>query len=107
MLKAEIKRSFIAKLGYLLSSGAFKRFKKRVDYAEYGGAPLLGIEGVGMICHGGSNAKAIKNAVRFANEYARRGVTRHLADKINHIFSTCAQQSPPEGDEAQPDEVRK
>jgi glycerol-3-phosphate acyltransferase PlsX len=95
MLKAEIKRSFIAKLGYLLSSSAFRRFKKRVDYAEYGGAPLLGIEGVGMICHGGSSPKAIKNAIRFANEYARRGVISHLAEKINDVFSGSARQQLP------------
>jgi glycerol-3-phosphate acyltransferase PlsX len=98
MLKAEIKRSAIAKLGYILSSGAFKRFKKRVDYSEYGGAPLLGIEGVGMICHGGSNAKAIKNAIRMAHEYARRGVTRHLAEKMNAIVPIYSQQPLPDGE---------
>jgi glycerol-3-phosphate acyltransferase PlsX len=107
MLRTEIKRSFIAKVGFLLSRGAFKRFKKRVDYSEYGGAPLLGIEGVGMICHGGSNAKAIKNAIRFANEYARTGVTGHLAEKINHIFTSCAQQTQQEGNGAQHDEVSR
>jgi glycerol-3-phosphate acyltransferase PlsX len=98
MLKAEIKRSSIAKLGYILASGAFKRFKKRVDYSEYGGAPLLGIEGVGMICHGGSNAKAIKNAIRMAHEYARQGVTRHLAEKMNAIVPIYTQQPLPDGE---------
>jgi len=61
MLKEEIKKSFISKIGYLLARSAFSRFRKKVDYAEYGGAPLLGINGVGMICHGGSNVKAIEN----------------------------------------------
>ena len=82
MLKREIVKSTISKIGYLFVRGAFDRFKKIVDYAEYGGAPLLGINGVGMICHGGSNVKAIKNAVRFAHEYARSGLTAHVAEKI-------------------------
>jgi glycerol-3-phosphate acyltransferase PlsX len=82
MLKNEIMRSPIYKLGYLLTRPAFENFKKKVDYTEYGGAPLLGIDGVGMICHGGSNAKAIKNAIRFAHEYARQGVNNRVAAKL-------------------------
>ncbi len=82
MLKGEIVKSWISKIGYLFVRGAFSRFKKIVDYAEYGGAPLLGINGVGMICHGGSNVKAIKNAVRFAYDYAQSGVTQRVADKL-------------------------
>ena len=76
----------IAKLGYLFMKGAFGRFKKTVDYAEYGGAPLIGINGVGMICHGGSNVKAIKNAIRFAHEYAASGVTQRIADKLSENY---------------------
>jgi len=89
MLKQEILKSWISKLGYLFVRGAFSRFKKIVDYAEYGGAPLLGINGVGMICHGGSNVKAIKNAIRFAHNYAKSGVAEHVAEKLteNHIES--------------------
>ena len=83
MLKKEILKSWVSKLGYLFVRGAFSRFKKIVDYAEYGGAPLLGINGVGMICHGGSNVKAIKNAVRFAHEYARSGMTEHVSEKLS------------------------
>lgn len=89
MLKAEILKSWVSKLGYLFVRSAFSRFKKIVDYAEYGGAPLLGINGVGMICHGGSNVKAIKNAIRFAHDYAKSGVTEHVAEKLseNHALS--------------------
>jgi len=83
MLKGEILKSWVSKLGYLFVRGAFNRFKKTVDYAEYGGAPLLGINGVGMICHGGSNVKAIKNAVRFAHDYAKGGVTEHVSEKLS------------------------
>jgi glycerol-3-phosphate acyltransferase PlsX len=86
MLKAEIKSSFLSQIGYLLSRKAFNNFKKTVDYAEYGGAPLLGINGVGMICHGGSNPKAIKNAIRFAHEYALKGVNSRMAEKLQESF---------------------
>ncbi len=92
MLKEEIQQSILSKVGYLLSRKAFKNFKKKVDYAEYGGAPLLGIDGVGMICHGGSNAKAIKNAIRFAHEYAQKGVTQRMAEKLEESFPAYMQQ---------------
>lgn len=92
MLKEEIKQSFLSKVGYLLSRKAFNNFKKKVDYAEYGGAPLLGIDGVGMICHGGSNAKAIKNAVRLAHEYALKGVNLRMAEKLEKSFPAYMQQ---------------
>ncbi len=87
MLKREISNDIVAKLGFLFVKGAFSRFKKLVDYAEYGGAPLIGINGVGMICHGGSNSKAIKNAIRFAHEYAGHGVTQRIADKLSENYS--------------------
>jgi len=87
MLKREIVKSWVSKIGYLFVRGAFDRFKKLVDYAEYGGAPLLGINGVGMICHGGSTAKAIKNAIRFAHEYAKNGVSEHVSEKLSENYS--------------------
>lgn len=74
MLRNEIMKTFRAKIGYLLIRKAFFRFKKRVDYAEYGGAPLLGINGVGIISHGKSNATAIKNAVEVAADMVRNRV---------------------------------
>jgi glycerol-3-phosphate acyltransferase PlsX len=91
MLKEEIASSFLSKVGYLLVRRAFKNFKKKVDYAEYGGAPLLGIDGVGMICHGGSNPKAIKNAIRFAHEYAQKGVNQRMAEKLQENFAAYLQ----------------
>jgi glycerol-3-phosphate acyltransferase PlsX len=97
MLKREIVKSWVSKIGYLFVRGAFGRFKKIVDYAEYGGAPLLGINGVGMICHGGSNVKAIKNAIRFAHEYAKSGVSEHVAEKLseNALVSIRTDNLPP------------
>jgi len=82
MLKEEIASSFLAKVGYLLAKGAFDRFKKKVDYAEYGGAPLLGINGICMISHGRSSPKAIKNAVTRASEYSKGRVNEHLREEI-------------------------
>ena len=92
MLREEIQKSIICKIGYLLSRPAFSRFKKKVDYAEYGGAPLLGINGVGMICHGGSNVKAIKNAIHFASDYAAKAVNQRMAEKIQQNFTIYSQQ---------------
>lgn len=85
MLRQEIAARPLAKLGYLLARPAFNAFKKKIDYAEYGGAPLLGIEGTGMICHGGSNPKAIMNAVRLAHEYASLQVNEKLVAQLKKI----------------------
>ncbi|RUM36006.1 MAG: phosphate acyltransferase PlsX [Desulfobulbus sp.] len=63
MLKTEIMQSLRAKIGYLFIRKAFKAFRTRLDYAEYGGAPLLGINGIGIICHGSSSSLAICNAI--------------------------------------------
>jgi glycerol-3-phosphate acyltransferase PlsX len=79
MLKKEIENRFLARLGYLLSLQAFKAFKKRVDPAEYGGAPLLGLDGTGIICHGSSSPVAISVAIRQAEEFARIRIEEKLA----------------------------
>lgn len=78
MLGGEIAKSFKAKIGYLLAREAFDSFKKKVDYAEYGGAPLLGLNGTGIICHGRSNARAIQNAIKVAAELVRNQVNDHI-----------------------------
>jgi glycerol-3-phosphate acyltransferase PlsX len=78
MLKSEMEKSFLAKLGYGLAKKAFGNFRKRVDYAEYGGAPLLGLNGIGIVCHGRSNAQAIKNAIKVATEMVRHRVNDHI-----------------------------
>ncbi|MFH1146372.1 MAG: phosphate acyltransferase PlsX [Pseudomonadota bacterium] len=78
MLRAEMEKTFLAKTGYMLSRKAFKKFARRVDYAEYGGAPLLGINGIGIIAHGRSCPRAIKNAILVAAELVSRKVNEHL-----------------------------
>lgn len=82
LLKKEIAASLPAKVGYMLSSGAFGSLKKKIDYAEYGGAPLLGIEGICIISHGRSNPKAIKNAILRASECVKNKINSHLAEEI-------------------------
>src|SRR6478736_5260802 len=77
MLQESLEATITRKIGYVLSKAAFTDFKRRVDYAEYGGAPLLGVKGVCIICHGRSNANAIKNAIRVAAEFSR-GHINHL-----------------------------
>lgn len=82
VLRREITASLFGRLGFLLLKPAFRRFKRRVDYAEYGGAPLLGINGVSIICHGRSSPKAIKNAIGVARDFVRDDVNRHIRDDI-------------------------
>ena len=82
MLRDEIVKSFRAKIGYLLARHAFKSFKKRVDYAEYGGAPLLGIDGIGIICHGQSSSHAIKNAILEAAKMAKGNINKDILDSL-------------------------
>jgi len=82
LLKEELEKGLVGKLGALLTRGAFRRFKKRVDYTEYGGAPLLGVGGICIISHGRSTAKAIKNAIRVAAECVENGVIEHIRKGI-------------------------
>jgi glycerol-3-phosphate acyltransferase PlsX len=86
MLKKAIKSSLTSQLGYALSKSAFDSFRKRTDYSEYGGAPLLGVRGITIIGHGRSNPNAIKNAVRVANELCRS----HVNEKIEQELSAAA-----------------
>jgi glycerol-3-phosphate acyltransferase PlsX len=69
-------------VGYLLARSAFTEFKKRVDYSEYGGAPLLGVKGVCIITHGRSNANAIKNAIRVAAEFAEGKINQRIEGEL-------------------------
>jgi glycerol-3-phosphate acyltransferase PlsX len=85
MLKEELSRTFLTKLGYLISRGAYRTFKKRLDYSEYGGAPMLGVNGIAIICHGRSPAKAIKNGIRVAKEFAQHRLNEAIQAKISKL----------------------
>ena len=83
VLKRELLSSgFLPKLGSLLAKSAFRRFAKVVDYAEYGGAPLLGLQNISIVCHGRSNAKAICNATRMATLFVEKETNKRLMETI-------------------------
>jgi len=82
MLRTEIMRTLRAKIGYLLIRKAFQRFRQRIDYAEYGGAPLLGINGIGIICHGTSDIRAYKNAVFVAADMIENRVNEAISQAL-------------------------
>jgi len=90
MLKNEVKKSYLYLLGMYLSKGALKAFKKKTDWREYGGAPLLGVKGNVIISHGKSDPLAIKNAIRQALHFARldlanileRAIEKHQIEEV-------------------------
>ena len=83
LIKEEARKSgLISKVGALLMRRVFKALKKSIDYAEYGGAPLLGVNGSVIISHGKSNAKAIKNAIFQAVNYKEANITEKIESKL-------------------------
>jgi phosphate acyltransferase len=97
LLFKEIAGSFFGRLAYPFIAAPLVRLKRRIDYAEFGGAPLLGVNGITMICHGRSSAKAIKNAIRRAKGLAES----HVDDRIQRdIEQSLSQSRPPEAPSA-------
>jgi len=88
MLRESLEATATRKLGYVLSREAYRDFRKRVDYAEYGGAPLLGVKGVSIICHGRSNANAIKNAIRVASEFAHSRINEKIESELDRTAAS-------------------
>jgi phosphate acyltransferase len=84
MIRENIGENLIRKLGYFLMKPAFYALKRRVDYAEYGGAPLLGVDGISIISHGRSSARAIRNAIGVAADFAKGEVNKHIREDIEH-----------------------
>ncbi len=82
LLRDELSRTFSTRVGYLLSRRAFRRFRKRVDYSEYGGAPLLGVAGLCVVGHGRSSAKAVRNAVVMASRLADARIVERLGERM-------------------------
>ena len=89
LLKRSLAMSPITRLGAWLARDAFIQLRKEIDYAEHGGAPLLGVDGVAIIAHGASSGKAIKNAIRVAYESVRHELNRNMVDAI-HLYSQHA-----------------
>jgi phosphate acyltransferase len=90
LLREEIKKTLQASVGFLLSRSAFRSFRTRLDYSEYGGAPLLGVKGCVIICHGRSSAKAVKNAIRLAAEFSRQNLAAKIQTSIAELHSRDA-----------------
>jgi glycerol-3-phosphate acyltransferase PlsX len=86
-LKKRMRESLRARMGYLLLSDVFKALSRRMDYSEYGGAPLLGVDGVCVICHGKSNERAIKNAIGQARRFIGKNVNEHIRDAMEEHSS--------------------
>ena len=87
LLLKEISGHFLGRLAYPLIAGPLANLKRKIDYAEFGGAPLLGVNGITMICHGRSSAKAIKNAIRRAKGMAEGGVRELIQRDIEESRS--------------------
>lgn len=81
-IRTEIQASLLAKAGYVLAKGAFDRVRAKLDYEEYGGAPLLGIKGVAIVAHGSSHAKAIKNAIRVAYQASEQRLAERIGQGV-------------------------
>jgi len=83
LLRKSINSSLASQVGFLFSRGALKGLKKKIDYAESGGAPLLGVRGVCVIAHGRSNANAIKNAIRVASGLAKARINEKIEEELS------------------------
>jgi glycerol-3-phosphate acyltransferase PlsX len=82
LLGEELQGTFSSQVGYLLSRRAFRRFRRRVDYSEYGGAPLLGVAGLAIVGHGRSSAKAVRNAIAVAYRFASSDFLERVEQEI-------------------------
>jgi glycerol-3-phosphate acyltransferase PlsX len=99
-VREEVMRgSVIEKLGAWLMRPALRRFKHRTDYAETGGAPLIGVDGVVIVCHGGSDARAIKNAVLTAGEYAKIDLRAEIKRSLDAHAFVWLDAGPPAAEE--------
>lgn len=90
LMKRELKRTLWNRVGAMILLPAFLGLRKRMDYTEYGGAPLLGVNGACLICHGSSNAKAIRNAIRAAASFVRHGVNQEIVQEIQGVKKEAA-----------------
>src|SRR5919198_652627 len=88
MLGQELQKTLSAKVGYIFAQKAFREFQRRLDYSEYGGAPLLGMKGITIVCHGRSNANAIKNAIRVAHDFCKQNVNRVIETEFTKLGIT-------------------
>jgi glycerol-3-phosphate acyltransferase PlsX len=98
IIRQEIYHTPLSRVGGLLARSAFERMGKRIDYTEYGGAPLLGVQGVVIVGHGRSNARAVHNAVRVAMQGVRGGMLEAIRDGVNRVMAPLDSGGVPEDD---------
>ena len=103
ILIQSLEATVMRQIGYSLAKGAFDEFQKRVDYEEYGGAPMLGVRGGVIICHGRSTKHAIKNAIRMAIEFETGGLNRQIEENIERSIRNAASSAPGETSAAETD----
>lgn len=87
MMKDELTRNPLRLLGGALVKPGIKKIIKKMDYSEYGGAPLLGVDGLSIICHGTSRARAIRNAIRYARQAAESNLLELMEQKLKGVVS--------------------
>jgi glycerol-3-phosphate acyltransferase PlsX len=93
MIKEEMLSTLPGKIGLLLSKNAFVKLREALDYENYGGAPILGINGIGIVCHGSSSERAIKNGVRRAAEYFENDFMEKLTNSMEEFGMDLAKAS--------------
>lgn len=93
MIREEMGRTLLGRLGLLLGRNGFLRLRKTLDYESYGGAPILGINGIGIVCHGSSSDRAVKNGVKRAAEYVKNDFQGKLARRMETFASGLARAS--------------
>ncbi|MCK4656930.1 MAG: phosphate--acyl-ACP acyltransferase, partial [candidate division Zixibacteria bacterium] len=86
-IKRQISSNPFSRLGAILMGPFLRRIHKTFDYSQYGGVPLLGTNGVTIVCHGSSNAFAVMNAIRVANEAVAKEINKHISDQLSSIRS--------------------
>jgi phosphate acyltransferase len=94
MLEEEIRAGLGSKIGFMLLRKAFRNFSRRVDYAEYGGVPLLGVNGAVIISHGASNPKAIMNAIRVASQAVKNKINEQVLEGLEQYESYYRKMKP-------------
>jgi glycerol-3-phosphate acyltransferase PlsX len=90
LLSEELSSTITMRVGSLLTRRALRRFRRRVDYSEYGGAPLLGVGGVTIVGHGRSSVKAVRNAVAVAYRFAEN----HFIERVQNDIAAAAISHP-------------
>ena len=93
-ISATLKETWYTKLAGLIARPALKRFVSKLDYAEYGGAPLLGVKGIFIIGHGHSNGRAVGSAIRAAFTASEHRVNEHIQEALSSLLSQAADSNP-------------